>query len=83
MQTLTVEITNEHALKVIQDLQEKHFINILSRPDFGSLVFPGQPLTDKEFKDFIASREKEETISLKQAKVSWAKKRKQLLDLTK
>jgi len=81
MKTLTVEITNDDALKVLQDLQEKHFINIITKPDLNSLVFPGEPLTTEEFKDFIISRETGSSMSLNEAKIKWAKKKKQLLKL--
>lgn len=83
MQTVTVEITNNNALKVLQDLQEKHFINIIARPDFNSLVFPGKPLTTDEFQELVQSRENGPSISSKEAKAKWAKKRKQLLKLAK
>ena len=83
MQTLTLEITNDIALKVLQDLQEKHFINIISKPNFNSLVFPGKPLTTEEFKDWIESRENGPSISLKDAKAKWAKKKSQLTKFAK
>jgi hypothetical protein len=83
MQTLTVEITNTDALKVLQDLQEKRLINILSRPDLNSPVFPGKPLTNEEFRKVIAEAENSGSISLKEAKASWARQRKELLKLTK
>ena len=79
MQTLTVEITDDNALKVLQNLQERHFINILAKSDLNSLVFPGKPLTTEEFIELILSREKGSSISLKEANAKWAKKRKQLL----
>ncbi len=79
MQTLTVEITNDSALKVLQDLQERHFINILGTPDINSHVFPGEPLTTEEFREFVLNRENGANMSLKEADAKWAKKRKQLL----
>ena len=79
MQTLTVEITNNNALKVLQNLQEKHFIKILSKPDKNSFVFPGEPLTTQEFQKMIEEAENSGTISLKEAKASWASQRKKLL----
>jgi len=79
MQTLTVEITNDDALRVLQDLQEKHLINIITKPDLNSLVFPGMPLTTEEFRAFILQRESGSSMSLQEAKAKWAKKRKQLL----
>ncbi|HTE28005.1 hypothetical protein [Flavitalea sp.] len=83
MQTLTLEITNDNALKVLQDLQEKRFINIIAKPNFNSLVFPGKPLTTKEFKDWVESRENGPSMSLKDAKAKWAKKKNQLKKLAK
>ncbi len=83
MQTIIVEIINSNALKVLQDLQQKQFINIIDKPHFNSLVFPGKPLTKQEFKELIASRENKPGISLTKAKAKWEKKKKQLLKLAK
>lgn len=82
MQTLTVEIKSNDALKVLQDLQEKHFINILSSPDLNSHVFPGEPMSAEEFKDFILKRESGDFLTLKQVKESWAKKKMKLQNLS-
>jgi hypothetical protein len=82
MQTLTVEIKNDDALKVLQDLQKKHFINILSTPDLDSHVFPGEPMSEEEFEDFVLKREKGDFIPLKQVKESWAKKKMKLQSLS-
>ena len=79
MQTLTVEITNNDALKVLQNLQEKHFIKIRATHDLNSLVLPGEPLTTEEFRNFILNREHGSNMSLKEAKTKWVKKKKQLL----
>jgi hypothetical protein len=83
MQTLTVEITNTEALKVLQDLQEKQYINILSKPDLHSPVFPGEPLTTEEFKIMIAEAEHSGSINFKEAKSTWARQRKELQKLAK
>ncbi len=82
MQTLTVEIKSNDALKVLQDLQQKQFINILSSPDLNSHVFSGEPISAEEFRDFISKRENGEFIPLKQAKESWAKKKLKLQSLS-
>ncbi len=82
MQTFTVEIKNDDALKVLQDLQEKHFINILSSPNLNSHVFPGKPMSAEEFKNFIFKRENGDFVTLKQAKESWAKKKMKLQSLS-
>ncbi len=39
MQTLTVEITNDNAIKMLQDLEEKHYIKIISGHDLDSAAF--------------------------------------------
>ncbi len=83
MQTVTVEITNESAFKALQDLEEKHFIKILTKPDLNSPALPGEPLTAEEFKNMIAEAENSGSISLKEAKTEWAKQRKELLKLVK
>ena len=83
MQTFTVEITNDNALEVLQELQEKHFINILAKPNLKSNVFPGEPLTPKEFKDIVTNAENSGSVSLKEAKGSWAKQRKELQKFAK
>ena len=83
MQTLTVEITNNDALKVLQNLQEKHFIKIRATHDLNSHVLPGKPLTTEEFRNFILSREDGSNMSLKEAKTKWVKKKKQLLKFAK
>jgi len=82
MQAFTVEIKNDDALKALQDLQEKHFINILSTPNLDSHVFPGEPLSAEEFKNFIDRRENGDFIPLKHVKESWAKKKKKLQALS-
>lgn len=82
MQTLTVEIKSDDALKVLQDLQQKHFINILSSPNLNSHVFPGEPMSAEEFKDFIAKRENGDFIPLKHVKESWTKKKMKLQGLS-
>lgn len=80
MQTVTIELTNENALKVLQDLEEKHFIKILSESESNSPALPGgRPLTSEEFRNWIAEAEKGDTMSLKEAKAAWAKQSKKLL----
>ena len=83
MQILTVEIINNDALKVLQDLQEKQFIKILAKSDLNSLALPGEPLTTKLFKSMIAEAESSGSISLKEAKTEWVKRREELRKLIK
>jgi len=83
MQTLTVEIKNENALKVLQDLQEKHHIEIRSRLDLNSLIFPGKPMTADEFKAMIENAENSGSMTFNEAKSKWASQRKRLQKFAK
>jgi len=83
MQTLTVQVTNQNALKVLHTLEEKHFIKIVDNSELHSPALPGSPMPLKAFKNWIADAEAASTISLKDAKQKWASKRKQLVKLTK
>lgn len=83
MQTVTVEITHENALKALRALEGKRFIKIISESKKIFPALPGRPLTSEEFRNWIAEAEKGDTISLKDAKAAWAKQRKQLLKLVK
>ena len=83
MQTLTLEITDNMALQVLKDLQEKRFIKILAKPNPKSFVFPGKPLSVEEFQDMIVEAENSGTLSLKEAKELWANQRKKLLKLAR
>lgn len=83
MAMLTVEITDDNAIKVLQDLHKKHYIKILSSTDLNSPVFPGEPLTEVQFQEWISSREADTTLSLTEVKNQWAKKRERLLKLSK
>ena len=78
MQTITVEVQNQNALQVLQDLQEKKQITILATPDFSSAVFPGEPLTTEEFKQLVIEAESAPATSLQEAKTSWAKQKEAL-----
>src|SRR5258706_420036 len=44
MQTLTVQVTNQNALKALHTLEEKHFIKIIDDSDLHSAALPGNPL---------------------------------------
>ena len=79
MQTVTVEITNKEALKVLHDLQEKRLIKIRATNEINPLAIPGEPLTDEEFKNFILNREHGAELNFDEAKTKWAKKKKQVL----
>lgn len=85
MQTLTIQIQNQSALKAIRTLEEKHAIRIVEDADIDmdSPALAGQPLTLKAFRNWVAAAEAAPSVSLKAAKTQWAKQRKQLQQLTK
>lgn len=83
MQTLTVQITNDNALKTLYALEEKQFINILDEFASNSPALPGTSLNINAFKNWIANAENTATVDAKKAKLKWASKRKQLEKLIK
>jgi hypothetical protein len=83
MQTLTVEITNNNALKALHSLEEKNFIRIVDDANLDSPSLQGAQLSLKAFKNWIADAENAGTIELKDAKTKWGNKRKQLQKLTR
>lgn len=83
MHTLTVQITDSNAIKILQDLHEKHLIRIMSKPDLDSPSMPGDALSLQAFKNWIKGAENTSTVSLKDAKSTWANKRKQLQSIAR
>jgi hypothetical protein len=80
MQTFTVEVTNKGALKTLHEMEAKHLIKIIddsipSMPDTPAI--PGAPLELEAFKKWIDGAEIAATVDLTEAKLQWAKKRKQ------
>jgi hypothetical protein len=83
MQTVTVQINNNNALKSLEALADKHFVTIIDKTDIDSPALPGKPLSMSEFKSWISRSEKADTVSLSEARSRWVSKRKQLLKLTR
>ena len=83
MQTLTIQITDNNGLKAIHALEDKNFIRIVENNNFDSPSLPGAALSLKAFKTWINNAEQTPTIDLKEAKATWAIKRKQLQKLTR
>ncbi len=80
MQTLTIAITNDSAIKTLHELEEKHFIKIVSEVKNSSPAVPGDPLSIAEFQQWIKRAEEMPTVSLEEAKSIWSKKKKLLAD---
>lgn len=83
MQTLTIQIKDNSALKAIHALEDKKAIKIVDDSDVDSPAFAGGPMSLKAFKNWIAKSEEAPSLSLKEAKSQWANKKKQLQKLTK
>ncbi len=83
MQTITLEITNNSAMRELQALASKKVIKIISKDEMNSPAFPGAPLSIPAMKQWIASAEAAPAISLKVAKSEWANRKKRLQYLDK
>jgi hypothetical protein len=78
MQTLTLEITHNKAIRALHNLEEKNFIKIINEPALDSPALPGESLSLQEFRNWIAAAENSPAVSLKEAKSEWVRKRKLL-----
>ncbi len=65
MQTLTVQITNNNALKALYDLEDKRFIKIVKSPGFASPALPGKEMDLPAFEAWIADAEAAPSLSFK------------------
>ena len=83
MQTLTVQITNNNALKTLRDLEDKRFIKIVKSPGFASPALPGKEIDLPAFEAWISDSENAPSVSLKEAKSKWAARKRQLQQGTK
>ncbi len=84
MQTLTITINNDSAIKTLHELEKKHFIKIVKNINERTPAIPsGAPLSVDEFQEWILQAEKMPTVSLEEAKSIWSQKRKLLVKHTK
>ena len=83
MQTVTIAINNDTALKTLRKLEEKHFISIVEKENMDTPAIPGKKLSLSEFKKWIGDAEHTSTVSFEEAKAIWSGKRKQLQKLTR
>ncbi len=83
MQTLTIAITNDSAMKTLHELEERHFIKIVGEVPNGSPAVPGDPLNLDEFQKWIKKAEEMPNVSLEEAKSIWSKKKKLLAKHTR
>lgn len=82
MQTLTIQIKAHDGLKALHDLEGKHLIHIVKKNEFESPALPGEAMSFKAFQNWIHIAEDTPKLTLREAKVKSANKRKQLQKLT-
>jgi hypothetical protein len=83
MQTITIAIKDNSAIKKLKELEERHFISIVGHDSFDSPAIPGPEISLSKFKKWVNDAEQTHTVSLDEAKAIWQTKRKQLQRLAR
>ena len=81
MQTLTIAINNNNALKTLHELEDKQLISIVHSDELDVPALPGKSLSLSEFSNWVNQAEKAPTVTHEEAKLIWASKRNQLQQL--
>jgi hypothetical protein len=81
MQTLKIELTREHSLKALQELERQSLIRILNEPDPIYIALPGNPISTEDFRKLIEQSENSPSVNLTEAKRQWAEHKKNLKNL--
>jgi hypothetical protein len=82
MHTITIQVNDRRALKILKQLENAHSISVLEDWKTETPALPGGPLSIGAFKKWIKDAEIAPTISLDEANERWANKRRQLEHLT-
>lgn len=83
MKTLTVEVMNENALRLMQDLELNNLIRIIKKPEVDYFSLSGDSISIRDFKKWIKDAENADFVSLSDAKNKWEQKKKQIEKLIK
>ncbi len=78
MQILTIELTGSDSLKALEELENKHLIRIVKQPDLNSYAFPGERLSEEDFKEWVEYAGESPAINISEAKQQWAIQKKKL-----
>lgn len=78
---MTIQVNSDEAFIALKAMAKKRQIKFLDDFDYDSPALPGNPMTLKQFRAWIAEAEKSPTISLEESNRRWAIKKKQLLKL--
>ncbi len=81
MQTVTIELTGNNALKALKDLEHKRLIRIVKIPDLYSFALPGEEISKEDFRQWVEYAEGSPTVSLCEAKQRWETQKKKLRKL--
>ena len=81
METLTIELTGNNALKALKELEQKQLIRIVKKSGSDSYALPGETISDESFKKWVENAEDSPTLSLKEAKQRWTTQKKKLQKL--
>ena len=68
---LLIELKGKNSLKALRDLEEKDLIKILKEPDLNSYSFPGEPISEEDYKKWCEYGENLPAVSLIEAKQKW------------
>ncbi len=68
MQTVTIELTGNNALKALKDLEHKRLIRIVTNPDLYSFALPWEEISKEDFRQWVEYAEGSPTVSLSEAK---------------
>ena len=80
-QTITIEITDNNALKLLRNLEDMHLIKILKEPHINSFALPGEPISEEDFKKWVEYAKNLQTVSIIEAKQRWVTQKKKLQKL--
>ncbi|MEX0982236.1 MAG: hypothetical protein WD577_10505 [Bacteroidales bacterium] len=81
MQTLKIELTGNHSLEALQELEHKRLIRIIREPDLHSYALPGESISEEDFKKWVEYAEDSPTLSYSEAKQRWVTQKKKLRKL--
>ncbi|MCX6230754.1 MAG: hypothetical protein NTZ33_04350 [Bacteroidetes bacterium] len=83
MRTITIEVKNNNALKLLQDLELNKVLRIVKDDAIDSYALQGEEMSIINFKKWVNNAENDTFTSLTEAKSKWELKKKQLQNLTK
>ncbi|MBW6499025.1 MAG: hypothetical protein K0B09_11595 [Bacteroidales bacterium] len=78
METLTIKVTDEKALKALREMEEKHLIEIIEHFVPDSLALPGSEINEEDIRKWADRAELAPSISLNEARLRWEIRKKKI-----